>query len=214
MVVLTFVSLVVVAAAPPTDLDGSKAGVESSARDVRQANSQWKAPSESHKMPSVVEKRRPKTRWRRSDSTDSVSPTLKARYTSPDWPLSHLAYWASGGTVFVGGTNVLLALDSNTLSVERSVATGPKLDSPQCHASGCHADVPLVSTDNVNKVSFLRINSGNLISKLKLSYQSVIFLKATVGYGIQTERNVKDLILSITFLSILPNKQVDVVGIK
>ena len=76
----------------------------------------------------------------------------------------HLTSDASTGRMYVGAVNRLFQLDSN-LQVEAVVTTGPMLDSPHCHASGCPAeDVDTVQTDNANKVLIVDRDARTLLA--------------------------------------------------
>lgn len=73
--------------------------------------------------------------------------------------LTHMAVDRASGRVYAGANNHLYQLTAN-LSLERDVVTGPRNDSPLCHATGCDAaaagatdvDVTTKLMDNVNKV--------------------------------------------------------------
>ena len=77
----------------------------------------------------------------------------------------HLTVDPSTGRIYVGGVNRLFQLNSS-LSVEASVVTGPVVDSPQCHASGCvpSSGVDPVATDNVNKVLIVDRDARTLLA--------------------------------------------------
>lgn len=92
---------------------------------------------------------------------------LLAQYPGPaDTPMhfSHLAVDRKTGRLFAAATNRLLQLDPN-LRLEQLVLTGPKNDSPQCHAKGCDGlDVPTSLMDNYNKILLIEPESRTLIS--------------------------------------------------
>nr|XP_023013437.1 plexin-B [Leptinotarsa decemlineata]XP_023013439.1 plexin-B [Leptinotarsa decemlineata]XP_023013440.1 plexin-B [Leptinotarsa decemlineata] len=92
---------------------------------------------------------------------------LLAQYPGPDEPpmrFWHMVIDHKTQRVFVGGTNRLLQLDSN-LRLEHLVTTGPKNDSPLCHATGCNdAGITLTLMDNYNKILLIEPDSGTLIS--------------------------------------------------
>ncbi|XP_063219217.1 plexin-B isoform X2 [Bacillus rossius redtenbacheri] len=78
--------------------------------------------------------------------------------------MNHLAVDRATGKMYVGAVNHVLQLDSN-LHVEELVSTGPRKDSPQCHASGCNSpDIHTSLVDNVNKVLVLNSESRVLIA--------------------------------------------------
>ncbi|KAE8737497.1 hypothetical protein FOCC_FOCC017039, partial [Frankliniella occidentalis] len=77
--------------------------------------------------------------------------------------LTHMVLDRVTGGLVVGGVNHLFQLDPNLRPVA-TVVTGPKHDSPQCHASGCEsADVSTTLTNNVNKILVLDPESRYLI---------------------------------------------------
>jgi plexin A len=83
--------------------------------------------------------------------------------------LSHLALDRSTGRVYVAGVNHLIQLNA-ALREEVVVATGPRADSPYCHASGCNSpEIETSLTDNVNKVLVLDPESRTLIACGSLS---------------------------------------------
>ncbi|XP_044257639.1 plexin-B isoform X2 [Tribolium madens] len=92
---------------------------------------------------------------------------LLAQYPGPADPpmhFSHLAIDHQTKKIFAAGTNRLLQLDAD-LKLEYSVVTGPKNDSPSCHAVGCHnPDIPLTLTENYNKILLIEPESRTLIS--------------------------------------------------
>lgn len=69
------------------------------------------------------------------------------------------------GKLYVGGINRLLQLDAQ-LKLEACISTGPKKDSPDCHATGCNSPsaTELRLTDNVNKLLIIDTESGKLIA--------------------------------------------------
>lgn len=77
----------------------------------------------------------------------------------------HLTSDPSTGRVYVGGVNRLFQLDSS-LAVEAVVVTGPVIDSPHCHASGCSpsSGVDAVVTDNVNKLLIVDRDARTLLA--------------------------------------------------
>ncbi|KAL0268750.1 UNVERIFIED_CONTAM: hypothetical protein PYX00_010572 [Menopon gallinae] len=78
--------------------------------------------------------------------------------------LTHLVVDPTGRRVYVGGVNRIFQLDGN-LRPKEEVVTGPKSDSPLCHARGCDSpDIEKVSTNNVNKILVLDPKSQSLIA--------------------------------------------------
>ena len=78
-------------------------------------------------------------------------------------PLSSYVYSPATDSFFVGGTNHVYEL-SPSLSPLHDLSTGPRLDSPSCHASGCSANTSTVLTDNVNKFLLVDTENQKLIS--------------------------------------------------
>jgi len=76
----------------------------------------------------------------------------------------HLTIDPSTGRVYIGGVNQLFQLDDD-LTLESSVVTGPRPDSPQCHASGCpDSVVDAKPTDNTNKVLIIDRDARTLLA--------------------------------------------------
>lgn len=64
---------------------------------------------------------------------------------------THLAYDSKHNKFYAGATNKILQFNAN-LRVLSQATTGPKHDSPQCHASGCSDDVETSLVNNYNKI--------------------------------------------------------------
>ncbi|XP_076249106.1 plexin B [Calliopsis andreniformis] len=77
---------------------------------------------------------------------------------------NHLTIDPATGRLYAGAINRLLQLDSN-LRLEEYVSTGPRLDNPQCHATGCPSrDITTSLMDNVNKLLIADLESQTLIA--------------------------------------------------
>ncbi|XP_034935883.1 plexin-B [Chelonus insularis] len=77
---------------------------------------------------------------------------------------NHLTIDPSTGRLYAGAVNRLLQLDAN-LKLEQLVSTGPRLDNPQCHATGCTSrEVTTSLMDNVNKLLIADLESKTLIA--------------------------------------------------
>lgn len=74
--------------------------------------------------------------------------------------LTHLAYDYKRNVFYAGATNKILQLNEN-LRVLDQAKTGPKLDSPQCHASGCSDDVETSLVNNHNKILIVSYAQGD-----------------------------------------------------
>lgn len=79
--------------------------------------------------------------------------------------LQHLVYNPISHVLYAGGVNRLYELSAHRLKVRAEVGTGPRFDSPKCHASGCSEEFrdQRVLTNNVNKVLVLDPASAMLI---------------------------------------------------
>lgn len=79
--------------------------------------------------------------------------------------LQHLLYHPARRVLYVGGINRLYELNEKDLRIRAKIETGPRFNSPKCHASGCTGELRdhLVLTDNVNKVLVLDSSSSMLI---------------------------------------------------
>ncbi|KAL9872786.1 plexin-B isoform X2 [Glossina fuscipes] len=78
---------------------------------------------------------------------------------------THLAYDEKRKVFYAGVTNKILQLNENLRILSQAI-TGPKQDSPQCHASGCSDDVETTLVNNHNKILIVSYaqNDGILIS--------------------------------------------------
>ena len=100
---------------------------------------------------------------------DSGGGAIMAQFVTinESFVLKHLAIDPFSGRVYAGAVNRLYELDGN-LRLEATVPTGPKMDNPNCHASGCREDKDnsetMSWTNNVNKVLLVDPSSRALIS--------------------------------------------------
>lgn len=77
---------------------------------------------------------------------------------------THMVLDGSSRRVYAGAVNRILQLDSN-LHLKEEVTTGPKFDSPLCHAKGCDSpEIEKMSINNVNKVLVIDPESQSLIA--------------------------------------------------
>lgn len=72
---------------------------------------------------------------------------------------THLTYDFKRKVFYAGATNKILQLNEN-LRVLSQALTGPKYDSPQCHASGCPDDVETALVNNHNKILIVNYVQG------------------------------------------------------
>lgn len=97
---------------------------------------------------------------------------LVAQFPAPkDPPLhfSHLAIDRQTGQLYAAATNHLLQLDGD-LRLLHIVTTGPRNDSPLCHATGCQGkDITTSLMDNYNKILVIEPDKHMLISCGSLS---------------------------------------------
>lgn len=104
-------------------------------------------------------------------STVPHNATLATAEDGTHLRFSHLAVDRATGRIFAAATNRLLQLDAN-LRLAHMVITGPKNDSPLCHANGCDSvdsDIERRPMDNYNKVLLVEPESRILISCGSLS---------------------------------------------
>lgn len=73
---------------------------------------------------------------------------------------THLAYDYKQNVFYASATNKILQLNEN-LRVLSQALTGPKHDSPQCHASGCPEDVETTQVNNHNKILIVNYAQGD-----------------------------------------------------
>ena len=76
---------------------------------------------------------------------------------------THLVYDKKRSCLYAGATNRIIQLNKNLTVINTSI-TGPKPDSPVCHAGGCPEDVETVETNNFNKILILNNFGDTLIS--------------------------------------------------
>jgi plexin A len=75
----------------------------------------------------------------------------------------HLTYDRRRNVLYAGAMNRILQLNRN-LTVLSQATTGPKPDSPQCHAGGCTDDMETTETNNYNKILMLDDAGDTLIA--------------------------------------------------
>lgn len=76
---------------------------------------------------------------------------------------THMAVDRLTGKVYAGANNHLLQLSAN-LTLDHDISTGPRNDSPLCHANGCtDSDIATTLMDNVNKILVVDPDSRMLI---------------------------------------------------
>ncbi|KAF2368826.1 Plexin repeat [Trinorchestia longiramus] len=77
--------------------------------------------------------------------------------------LNHVAVDKAGADVYLGAVNRLYQLDGSTMKPIYQVITGPRLDSPGCHANGCNSEIRKSLTDNHNKVLVIAPSTESVI---------------------------------------------------
>lgn len=79
---------------------------------------------------------------------------------------THLKYDYRRHVLYVGATNRIFQLNQQSLQIEKESVTGPKTDSPSCHASGCSSvdDIDAVETNNYNKILVIDQVGDSLIA--------------------------------------------------
>ena len=86
---------------------------------------------------------------------------------SPPRLLTRFVYDAASDSFFLGGVNSIYEVRRGNLSLLHAVQTGPKLDSPACHASGCSSEEHAASRelkDNTNKILLVDHENGKLVA--------------------------------------------------
>ncbi|XP_054745360.1 plexin-B isoform X1 [Anastrepha obliqua] len=86
------------------------------------------------------------------------TPTILSGFQYKNY-FTHLAYDFKRNVFYAGSTNKILQLNEN-LRVLSQALTGPKYDSPQCHASGCPDDVETTLVNNHNKILIVSYAQG------------------------------------------------------
>ncbi|XP_076035062.1 plexin-B-like isoform X2 [Oratosquilla oratoria] len=83
----------------------------------------------------------------------NVSRVVEAQFIPSSTPtLSHLVLDPNTEDLYVGAVNHLYQLKGGTLQPLHQVVTGPRQDSPVCHASGCASNVHKTFVNNYNKI--------------------------------------------------------------
>jgi plexin A len=65
--------------------------------------------------------------------------------------------------LYAGATNRIIQFNKNLSIINQSI-TGPKQDSPSCHAGGCTDDIDTIETNNHNKILILHSEGDSLIA--------------------------------------------------
>lgn len=77
--------------------------------------------------------------------------------------LNHVAVDQANDDIYLGAVNRLYQLDGLSMKPIYQVITGPRLDSPGCHANGCGSDIKKSLTDNHNKVLVVAPSTESII---------------------------------------------------
>lgn len=92
-----------------------------------------------------------------------LSLDIIAQYTLPNGSyFSHLTIDKRRSILYAGASNRVYQFNLD-LAVLSEAITGPKSDSPQCHAGGCPEDVETTSTTNHNKILVVNQAGDSLI---------------------------------------------------
>ena len=87
---------------------------------------------------------------------------------SSDLPVDRFLFSPATDSFFIGGLNFIYEVERRGLGLKKKVRTGPKLDSPSCHASGCGGDEDAEARrtwrNNTNKVLLIDNENGKLIT--------------------------------------------------
>nr|XP_046918711.1 plexin-B-like [Dermatophagoides farinae] len=114
----------------------------------------------------------------------NTNSTLKSYTTSnKSINFTHVELDPITGNIYVGASNWIFQLDSNTLRVEHAVRTGPIRDSPSCPPSDCSGvDPNLVQiTNNVNKILLIE------------PYARMLIVCGSVHQGACTRHRLEDI---------------------
>ena len=110
---------------------------------------------------------RRRSRGNRAAGIEEPLKSIEAQFSPGNKSISlqHLVYNSAARVLYVGGTNRLYEIDSETLEKKSVVETGPRFDSIKCHASGCDqmTSVSRQLSDNINKVLVLDPAASTLI---------------------------------------------------
>ncbi|CAL4079642.1 unnamed protein product [Meganyctiphanes norvegica] len=96
----------------------------------------------------------------------NISDAVVAQFTpvNATHKLNHLALDQDNNDLYIGAVNRLYQLNGDNLLPVYQVKTGPRLDSPECHASGCDSAVEKVPTDNYNKLLVVAPSVGAVVA--------------------------------------------------
>lgn len=98
---------------------------------------------------------------------NATHPDIVAQYSLPGKDKSsyftHLAYDRKRSVLYAAATNRIFQLNKNLAHLSES-KTGPKHDSPSCHAGGCHAEAETEQTNNHNKLLIVSDHNDTLIA--------------------------------------------------
>lgn len=100
------------------------------------------------------------------NQSTSSHPDIVAQYslTGKDSTyFTHLAYDRKRSVLYAAATNRILQLNKNLSQLGESL-TGPKHDSPSCHAGGCHKEAETEETNNHNKLLIVSDHNDTLIA--------------------------------------------------
>lgn len=97
-------------------------------------------------------------------SATTANNIILSQYQLPnDSYFTHLVYDRKRSCLYAGAVNRIIQFNKN-LTVINSSITGPKPDSPSCHAGGCPEDVETFETNNFNKILILNTYGDSLIA--------------------------------------------------
>lgn len=100
-------------------------------------------------------------------STSILSLDIISQFTLPDGSyFTHLTFDRRKSVIYAGASNRIYQFDRN-LTVLSKALTGPKADSPQCHAGGCPDDtetIETIETTNHNKILVVNQAADRLIA--------------------------------------------------
>lgn len=98
-----------------------------------------------------------------SPSPQTSTSILSQFQLSNDSYFTHLTYDKKRSCLYAGATNRIFQFSRNLTIIHQSI-TGPKQDSPACHAGGCSDDIETAETNNYNKLLILNSEGDQLIA--------------------------------------------------
>lgn len=97
--------------------------------------------------------------------TTNSSQDIVSQYSLPDnLNFQHIIYDKYNTHIYAGATNRIIKFGADNLTVVQKSITGPKQDSPLCHAGGCPEDIETMEINNYNKILVFNPHGDTLIA--------------------------------------------------